>query len=181
MDNRIECAGTPASSGKEANPQPAGSHDHASMALREAVDGPARISARMSYAGGAAPSITLASQMERDAEGRCVYREHYEVVLHKKGINLWRMTSLAGQTKWVLAGFSVFLPPQDTVLELGVLVEDWARGGETFGRMITMSLDGRNAFGCLIRDFSGPYRPGITAAEGPCAIHDFSVAAPPAK
>lgn len=172
----IENAPPPGATAEERASKFAGGDVHTSMVLREPVPGNAKVAASLRFAAGAGPSIVLALKLGEDPDGNAVYAEHYEATLFKGGVNLWHMDARGGKVVWRLLAFHRFVPPTGEKVALEIVAKAWEREGESFGKMLTVSTDGRNVFGCLAERMTGPFWAGVTACEGPSAAYGFSVA-----
>ena len=62
---------------------------YTSMVLKEPVSGNVVIKAKMSYLYQMAPLLVIAPELGKSAEGIPEYREHWEVVLYNRGLNVW--------------------------------------------------------------------------------------------
>jgi len=65
--------------------------ENISLLTREKFAAGTRITTRCAFLGDGAPLITLAASMEPDERGVLRFGEYLEIVLYKRGVNVWRM------------------------------------------------------------------------------------------
>ena len=65
--------------------------ENISLLTREKFAAGTRIGTRCAFLGDGAPLITLAASMEPDERGVLRFGEYLEIVLYKRGVNVWRM------------------------------------------------------------------------------------------
>lgn len=154
-------------------------NDYASLLLNKKIVGGSRITARMSFEKRMAPLLVLAAEPEPGTDGLPEYREHLEIVLFDRGINVWHHSYRNGQQTWYKAAFLNKAYEPMTVCELEVAVTFDAKGE----CLLVISCDGTELFGCAttVLKKDQPYYAGITGCEGPCRFYDFKVIQPSGK
>jgi outer membrane protein assembly factor BamB len=119
------------------------------------------VEARMAFTGDSAPSLLLRAQENANEIG-----DTYFVVLHKKGINLWRRVN--GRATKVAEAF--FAPEPGRPYRVRASAEGWR---------LRVWVD--DALRVDAEDATIPMagRVGLWAGEGVCRFHEFSVEAKP--
>ncbi|MCX6898495.1 MAG: PQQ-binding-like beta-propeller repeat protein [Verrucomicrobia bacterium] len=119
------------------------------------------VEARMAFTGDGAPSLLLRAQENANEVG-----DTYFVVLHKKGINLWRRVN--GLSSKVAQG--VFAPDAGKVYRVRASAEGWR---------LRVWVD--DVLQVDVEDATIPMsgRVGLWAGEGVCRFHGFSVETKP--
>lgn len=109
------------------------------------------VTVRMEFDYDQGPQIVLAPELGADENGFAEYREHHEVVLFSKGINVWRHTYHEGKPQWGLAAYARFPLKPRTPYDLTVRVEP-ASAYENYGKyervgnMIVVGVNGGKTF-----------------------------------
>ena len=144
---------------------------YTSMVLKKRLSGDVAISSTMDFTYQMAPLIVVASDLGADKAGRPEYREHYEVVLFDKGLNVWKHMFVDGKPKYEKAAFldAAFKPNTKYVLK--VEIKETAAG-----RMMVASVGDKKV---ELVDNSIPrnYYVGVTGCEGVNHFYDFSAVA----
>lgn len=135
---------------------------YVSMLLRQPLCGAAEISTRCAFEERMAPLLVFSPILEGE------FREHLELVLYDRGLNLWyHYLDAAGHPAWTLvAYFNLDLLP-------GVVYE--LTGRFIFNRrgvFLEMECEGQR-FGCRLPEWPETYYAGITACEGHNRFYDF--------
>ena len=132
------------------------------------------VSSSMMFDHRMAPIVVIAPELGRDALGRCEFRDHWEVCLYDKGINLWYHYFEGGRQKWHKAA-AILLPPEsyykpNVAHDLQVKVWRNAKGIKEF--VITC---GGFQFQHADERIPESFRAGIIACEGRNFFYDFKV------
>lgn len=81
---------------------------YTSMVLKQKFFGAVVISSTMEFSDRMAPLIVISKELGEDNNGRAEYREHYEIVLFDKGVNIWHHYFENGKPWWEKAAFGRF-------------------------------------------------------------------------
>lgn len=142
---------------------------YTSMVLKEKFSGSAEISSTISFSHLMAPLIVISGDYEKNPAGIPEYREHYEVVLCNKGINVWHHFFKDGKASWRKAAFMKTEFKANEKYLLTVKLDFSVRGP-----MMTISADGKT-FGFFDEALPRSFHAGITGCEGINHFYDFSV------
>lgn len=144
---------------------------YSSMVYAKKLKTKAEISCRMSFSHRMAPEIVIANDLHKDAAGRIVYHDHFEVVLFDEGFNVWRYKWENGKTSWRKVAFlrTPFTPGK--VYDVKVTLEK--RKGT---KELTVSCDG-HTFGYADDLLPETFYAGICGCEGRCQFYDFRIKA----
>ena len=135
-----------------------------SMLLKKPVTGSAQIATTCVFHSRMAPLIVFSRELNP------IHKEHLEVVLYDRGVNLWHHFFYAGKPSWKLLSF----------IELDLAVnEKHTLTAEMIcthkGKFLLMGCDGKT-FGCrLADDWPETYYVGFTGCEGRNSFYDFSI------
>ena len=137
--------------------------------LDKKFTGDSVISSRMSFDHRMAPLIVITGEIGKSSKGEREHREHYEIILYDKGINIWHHIYKDGTTTWHLAAFlqAEFLPKK--VYNLQVKLAYTKRG-----KVMTVSC-GDKTFGYTDNSLPDSYYVGLTGCEGRNRFYDFKV------
>ncbi len=136
------------------------------------------ITARMSFSYDQGPQIVLADQMGVDENGYPEYRDHYEVVLYSKGINVWRHTYREAQPGWALVGYARFPLEAGTAYDLAVRIEPVRRsenGPAQTGRTVMVTVDGQHTFAFHAPEMPDPVYAGVIGYASLNRFYHFSI------
>lgn len=123
------------------------------------------IGLRCSFEGTGAPMLTLAEDMELDADGHAHYGGCIEIVIWKYGMNVWRHLREGGNMTYHHL-MSVFTPLEEGKLhDLRVKVQD---------KLLMMDIDGRG-FSLRIDDMPENFRVGAALCEGVNRLYDMDI------
>ena len=142
---------------------------YASQVWKERLSGSLRVRADLAFDHRMAPLIVLAPELGANCNGQPQYREHFEVVLHDEGINVWHHTFVLGRPRWQkLAHYPLAVAPR---------------------RRHTLEVEKREAelvVRVADREFTLPCPAlpqacyvGLTGCEGVNRFYDFSLCAQP--
>lgn len=144
---------------------------YTSMILNRAFSGNAAISCTMDFDHRMAPGLIIAEEPVKTEAG-AEYRNHYEIILFDRGINVWRHYFEDGRQKWVRKAFLTAPFKPGTPYELSVKIQFDGRGPQ----MILQA--GGHTFGFHDGNIPRNYRVGIVAGEGINRFYDFKASAP---
>ncbi len=135
-----------------------------SMLFKEKLSGSTRLETTCSFADRMAPLIVLSKELSP------VHKEHLEIVLYDRGINLWHHFFIDGKPSWKLIGF------QDLELLPNQLYRLVAEIHYTHkGKFLYMGVN-TTGFGCrLSEDWPTGFYAGITACEGRNRFYNFAI------
>ena len=139
------------------------------MVLNKTFGGDVTITSTMDFAYRMAPLIVLAPELGRDAKGRAEYREHYEIVLFDKGVNVWHHSYADGKPSWVKAAKAEFPLKPNIKYRLQVKISQADKG-----KLVSVSVAGQH-FQYVDDSLSDRFHVGITGCEGTNRFYDFTV------
>ena len=130
---------------------------------------PSLITCTMSFDHKMAPLIVIAPDFGKNAEGKREQRDHFEIVLYDKGLNIWRHSFENGKPSYYLAGYLTtgFRPKTRYNLQVKIFKN-------SYGKQLEVTC-GEHCF--AIRDNSLPdtFYTGIIGCEGRNRFYDFGV------
>ena len=135
-----------------------------SMLYKKPVTGSIRVETTCLFEERMAPLIVFSRELTS------VHKEHLEVVLYDRGINLWHHFFKNGKPSWKLIGF------QDIALEANKPHHLVAEIRSTIkGKFLYMGVDTPTFGTRLAEDWPDEYFAGITACEGRNRFFDFAI------
>ena len=135
-----------------------------SMLYKKPCRGSVRVETTCAFLERMAPLIVFSRELVS------VHREHLEVVLYDRGINLWHHFYKNDQPSWKLIGF------QDIDLKAGEPHRLVAELRSTVkGKFLYMGIDTPTFGTRLADDWPDEYFTGITACEGRNKFYGFSI------
>lgn len=137
-----------------------------SMLLKQQFQSDATFSSTMEFDYRMAPGLMIAAEPVETELG-LEYREHYEIILYDKGINIWRHYFEDGEQKWVRRAFLTTEFAPKTAHKLTAKVQFTRRGPQ-----IVVEAGG-HVFGYHEPNLPESYRIGIVASEGVNRFYDF--------
>lgn len=142
---------------------------YASMLYKDELAGNYAVSSTMDFDYEMAPLIVFADTLGEDANGYPEYRQHWEVILWNKGINVWHHRFVDGKQCWHLAASlrTAFQP--NVKYELKTVVRRLPVGAE-----LTITCGGTE-FSYIEHDWPESVRAGITGCEGVNRFYDFKI------
>ena len=143
---------------------------YTSMVLRRRFSGNLMVSARMAFSDRMAPLIVVAPELGRDALGRPEYREHFEIVLFDRGINVWHHLYENGKPHWRKRAYWQGRLEPGRPYRLGVKVRRTRSGV-----MVSLFVDGKEKMGYMEDAWPARFHLGITGCEGVNRFYDFRV------
>ena len=142
---------------------------YTSMVLRKKLSPDITVRSTLEFTHQMAPLIVIAPELGRDDQGSPEYREHYEIVIYDKGLNLWYHNFKDGKPWWKKIAESSFALKPNTRYNLAVTVSK-----KQHGKMISISVAGHH-IGILRESFPDQFHVGITGCEGKNNFYDFQV------
>ncbi len=124
------------------------------------------------------PQIVLAGALGANDDDYPEYRDHYEVVLYSKGINVWRHIHHEGRPGWARVAYARFPLGAGTPYELKVRIEPVARsrnGPADAGRVVGLSVNDGHVFAFHASNMPDKVYVGITGYASVNRFYDFSV------
>lgn len=151
-----------------------------SMVRRDPVDTGTEpeISARMSFSHDQGPQIVIAGELGANADGYPEYREHYEVVLFARGVNVWRHVFREGRPEWARVAYAQFPLQAGTAYDLKVRIEAPRRsrnGPSEEGKMVVVSVGEGNHFAFHAPEMPERVYVGITGYASVNRFYRFSL------
>lgn len=142
---------------------------YTSMILKEKFSGSTEISSTICFTHMMAPLIVITDAYGKSSAGTPEHREHYEIVLCDKGINVWHHYFKDGKPSWHKAAFikTEFKANEKYLLSVKM---DFSEKGPA----MIISADGKT-FGFFDESLPRSFHAGITACEGINKFYDFSV------
>ena len=142
---------------------------YTSMILKEKFKNSVKISSTMSFTHRMAPLIVITNEYGKDSGGRPEHREHFEIVLYDKGLNVWHHYFKDGKPFWRKAAFMAAEFKANEKYTLSVKIEFKDKGA-----IMTISAGGKT-FGFFDESFPDSFHAGITGCEGVNRFYDFSI------
>ncbi len=137
---------------------------YVSMLCKHPLQCDVRVETVCSFETRMAPLIVLSRELLSE------YREHLEIVLYDRGINLWHHFYTDGKPSWKLIAFADYPLHPGTKYPLVAEVRNSPRG-----RFLYMGI-GEPAFGCRMPDdWPETFYAGITACEGKNSFYSFAL------
>ena len=151
---------------------------YCALVCKKKFYGDITVSSKMSFDHQMAPLIVIAPELGISADGKhSEFREHFEIVLYDKGINLWHHQYRNGKQQWYKLAYLACRFSAKTIYELKVSIRHTAKGIQ----MMIFCDD--KEFGCTLpAGFNADgYFAGITGCEGVNRFYDFKVNQPAKK
>ena len=143
---------------------------YCSMVWHEKIKGVRKvaINAAMSFDDRMAPLLVIAPEIGADENGYPEYREHWEIVLFDKGINIWHHQYADGKPSFYKAANLAAPFPAKTKIEMEVTIN---LTGKTPYLEVTV---GEQKIGCAVPQLKESFFVGLTACEGINRFYNFS-------
>lgn len=126
-------------------------------------------SATMEFDYRMAPGLIIAAEPFKTADGYSELRDHYEIILYDKGINVWYHYFVDGKQQWLKRAFLTAEFERNKKYEVNVKLQFTRRGPQ-----MTVQV-GNHIFGFIDDKIPKNYRLGIVACEGVNRFYDFKV------
>lgn len=142
---------------------------YTSMILKDKFKGNITISSTMSFDHRMAPLLVITPAYGKDAKGAPEHREHFEIVLYDKGLNVWHHYYTNGKPHWRKAAYmrADFKPGKK--YKLAVKLKFTKKGP-----MMIITCGGKE-FGYTDDTLPKEFYVGLTGCEGVNRFYDFSV------
>ena len=150
---------------------------YSSMLYKNKVGADVTISATMDFAYRMAPLIVITPEFGKDDKGRNEHREHYEIVLFDRGVNIWHYYYENGKSFYKKAAYSSFPLEKNRKYTLTVSIKKVKREGVVDGKELAVTVDGKHEFGYLDDHFPDEFYVGLTGCEGVNHFYDFEILA----
>lgn len=144
---------------------------YTSMMLNRTFEGDTTTACTMDFDYRMAPGLIIAEEPVKTEAGT-EYRNHYEIILFDRGINVWHHYFADGKQKWVKKAFLTTGFKANTPYELIVKMQFTGRGPQMILQV------GDHIFGFHDANIPKRYRVGIVASEGINRFYNFKVSAP---
>lgn len=146
------------------------SHDtYTSMVTKSIFKGDVAISAEMEFTDRMAPLIVIASELGKSSKGIPEYREHFEIVIFDKGVNVWHHYYKDGKPSWKKVAFSRFPLNANKRYTLKVVIKKSKKD-----KTMSLFVDGHE-FGYIDDSLPDVFQVGVTGCEGVNKFYDFKV------
>ncbi len=145
------------------------SETYTSMVWKDKVRGEVTIRVTLAFVQRMAPLIVLAPTLGRDAKGRPEYREHLQVVLYDKGVNVWHHFYENDRPSHKRAAYARFPLKADTPYVLEV---------KKRRKNLQISVAG-HTFGYRDESLPDEFYVGITGCEGVNKFYKMEVLSAP--
>jgi hypothetical protein len=142
---------------------------YTSMVMKEKIKGDITIVSDMEFTFRMATLIVIAPTLGQNTNGVPEYREHFEVVIFDKGVNVWHHFFKDGKPFWKKAAYSNFTLKPNIRYTLEVKIEHTSKG-----KMMKVSVDGHE-FGYMDDSLPDEFYVGITGCEGINKFYNFAV------
>jgi hypothetical protein len=142
---------------------------YTSMLLKKKIEGNVTISSTMSFDYRMAPLLVITSAYGKDKGGFPEHREHFEIVLYDKGLNVWHHYFTNGKPHWRKAAFmnADFKPGEKYTVTVSISFSKR-------GPMMKISCNGKE-FGYTDDSLPKEFYVGITGCEGINRFYDFKI------
>ena len=138
---------------------------YTSMVYAKPFTGDLRVAVNMEFTYRMAPIIVLAPELGKDVAGRPEYREHLEVCIYNKGVNIWHHYFADGRPSWIRDAYANVPLKPNTRYTLEV---------EIRGKLISVRSDGHE-FGYMNESLPAQRYIGIIGCEGLNRFYDMKV------
>lgn len=145
---------------------------YACMMYKGSFSGRVEISSKMSFDHRMAPLIVIAAPLGKCSKGLPELREHFEIVLYDKGLNVWHHEYKNGKPSWYKIAFLETDFKPKTVYDLKVDLRKYKKMTR-----VTVKCNG-HTFGFDTTFMPKTFYAGITGCEGRCRFYDFQVNVP---
>ncbi len=144
---------------------------YTSMLWKKKISGSKKvlISAEMSFDHRMAPLLVIAPEYGNSADGHPEYRQHWEIVLYDKGINIWHHQYADGKPSWYRAAAlnATFAAKEKVTLTLSINFS---------GKVPQMEVSANgNTFSYAELNLPQSFYVGLTGCEGVNRFWNFSV------
>lgn len=142
---------------------------YTSMLLNREFAGRVTVSSTLEFTYKMAPLIVISSEPGTDEDGRVEYREHFEIILYNKGINVWHHYFVDRKPSWTKAAHADFSFKPNVPYTLIVKITPTSEG-----KKLSVAV-GDNQFEYFDDSLPDRFYVGITGCEGLNKFYDFAV------
>jgi hypothetical protein len=142
---------------------------YTNMVLKKQFAGGITVSSTMEFTDQMAPLIVIASELGKDKKGRVEFREHFEVVIFDKGVNVWHHYFKDGKPSWKKVAYSSFALEPYIKYNVKVKIAPTRQG-----KMLSIVI-GDHEFGYIDDSLPDKYYVGITGCEGINHFYNFTL------
>ena len=145
---------------------------YCALVTKKKFSGNITVSSKMSFDYQMAPLIVIAPELGVSADGKYPeFREHFEVVLYYRGINVWHHRFRNGKQTWYRLAYLAAPFEPGKIYDLNVSIRHTAKGPQMIIRCQN------NEFGCALPEgfTAKEYFTGVIACEGVNRFYDFKV------
>ena len=143
---------------------------YSAMVLKDRAAIGQTVSSSMSFDWKFAPLIVLAERLDTDAAGNAVFGEHWEIVLHNEGLNVWHHSVKEGKPFWYKAAYLNAEFEKNVRYNVEVKVTKTRKGVK---EMVVKC--GEREFGYVDNDLPDAFHVGIVGCEGRNRFYGFKV------
>ena len=143
---------------------------YSAMVWKERAEIGQTVSSVMDFDWRMAPLIVLAEKLDRAPTGEPAFGEHWEIVLHDEGLNVWHHSIKDGRPFWYKAAYLKVPFTKDTRYNLEVKVSRTRKGVK---EMVVKC--GGQEFGYVDNDLPDSFYAGIIGCEGRNRFYDFKI------
>jgi len=142
---------------------------YTSMVLKRQFSRPVTIIATMSFTSRMAPLMVISKKLGADKDSRAEYREHYEIVIYDRGINIWHHRFIDGKACWQRIACNRFRLDANIPYQVKVAISQEAKD-----KTLSVSVAGHE-LGYIDDSLPEEFYVGITGCEGINRFYDFRV------
>ncbi len=139
------------------------------MLLKQEFQKNVSFSATMEFDYRMAPGLIIAAEPFKTEDGYSELRDHFEIILYDKGINVWYHYFVDGKQQWVNRAFLTADFERNKKYEVNVKLQFTRKGPQ-----MTVQV-GDHIFGFIDDKIPEKYRLGLVACEGINRFYDFKV------
>ena len=143
---------------------------YSAMVFRERAEIGQTISSVMGFDWRMAPLIVLAEKLDRSETGEPTFGEHWEIVLHDEGMNVWHHSIKDGKPFWYRAAYLKVPFEKNTRYNLEVKVTKTRKGVK---EMVVKCCG--HEIGYVDNDLPDSFYAGIIGCEGRNQFYDFKI------
>ena len=144
-----------------------GAYDYVSLISKEKYSAGTEVSMECFFEGTGAPCLVFTDDMT-DSPEFPEYKLHFEVCIHKDGVNFWHILPLPSRPEWPVDSTNMLRVSTD-IEKCGTLCK--VKFGD---KKIEIFINGKE-YSLECEDFPESFHVGFTACEGFCGFKSFSV------
>ena len=142
-----------------------GEYDFVSSVTREKLSSGAVLDTVCAFEGSGAPLIVLSGDISTLPDGSLLYGTHFEVVVYKGGMNIWRIDLIEGKAKSRPVIKCAFPLEENVPVRLRVQINK-----DAFD-----VIAGEYSFHVPCEELPESFHAGITACEGVCRFYELTI------